>query len=69
MCYEPFNEHASVQFACLSETLQHLADQPKVALTFFVAAPKTSLAELQSTVAALPCTDSETEVLDSLLPA
>ena len=37
---------------------------------FFVAAPRTSLAGLQSTVtAALPCISYQTEVLDSLLSA
>ena len=35
---------------------------------FFVAVPRTSLAGLQSTVTALPCTDYKTDVLDSLLP-
>ena len=36
-------------------------------LFFFVAAPRTTLAGLQSTVTALPFDDFETEVLDSLL--
>ena len=35
---------------------------------FFVAAPRTSLAGLQSTITALPCANYKTEMLDSLLP-
>ena len=36
---------------------------------FFVAAPRTSLAGLLSTVTALPCTDYKIEMLESLLSA
>ena len=43
-------------------------DEKKKQLVF-VAVPRTTLAGLQSTVTALPCTDYMTKVLDSLLSA
>ena len=66
ICLMAFLSITSIETACRVGSVFIFTNK---LVPFFVAAPRTSLAGLQSIVITLPCTNYKTEVLHSLLSA